>query len=80
MLSEDEAKNQELVFLPEKYEYSYDDFLTATPYERLYDLHGSPFLFQTAVLKMNARAKEVKFVGFKDMLKRFMEAQQSERR
>lgn len=73
-------KNPELVFLPEKYEYSYDDFLTVVPYEKLYDLHGSPFLFQAAVLKMNARAKEVKFVGFKDMLKRFLETQQSERR
>jgi len=72
--------NPEVVFLPEKYEYSYEDFLTEAPYEKLYDLHASPFLFQTAVVKMNARAKEVKFVGFKDMLKRYMEAQQSERR
>ena len=62
-------ENPELVFLPEKYEY-----------EKLYDLHASPFLFQTAVVKMNARAKEVKFVGFKDMLKRFLESKQTERR
>ena len=72
--------NPEVVFLPEKYEYTYDDFLTEAPYAKLYDLHASPFLFQTAVVKMNARAKEVKFVGFKDMLKRYMEAQQTERR
>lgn len=72
--------NSEIVFLPEKYEYSYDDFLTSAPYEKLYDLYASPFLFQTAVVKMNARAKEVKFVGFKDMLKKFLETQQSERR
>lgn len=72
--------NPELVFLPEKYEYTYQDFLTEVPYERLYDLFASPFLFQTAVVKMNARAKEVKFVGFKDMLKRYLETRQSERR
>lgn len=72
--------NPEVVFLPEKYEYSYEDFLTEEPYKVLYDLHASPFLFQTAVVKMNARAKEVKFVGFKDMLKRYMETQQTERR
>lgn len=72
--------NPEVVFLPEKYEYSYEDFLTEEPYEKLYDLHGSPFLFQTAVVKMNARAKEVKFVGFKDMLKRFLETKLTERR
>ncbi|MBQ6951268.1 MAG: DUF927 domain-containing protein [Clostridia bacterium] len=74
------AANPELVFLPEKYEYTYQDFLTEAPYEKLYDLHASPFLFQTAVVKMNARAKEVKFVGFKDMLKRYLETRQSERR
>jgi hypothetical protein len=72
--------NPELVFLPERYEYSHDDFLTEAPYEKLYELHASPFLFQTAVVKMNARAKEVKFVGFKDMLRRYMETKQSERR
>ena len=70
----------EIVFLPEKYEYTFEDFLTEAPYEKLYDLHASPFLFQTAVVKMNARAKEVKFVGFKDMLKRFLETKQAERR
>lgn len=72
--------NPEVVFLPEKYEYSYEDFLTEAPYEKLYDLHASPFLFQTAVVKMNARAKEVKFNGFKDMLKRYLETKQTERR
>lgn len=74
------VENPEIVFLPEKYEYTYEDFLTEAPYEKLYDLIASPFLFQTAVVKMNARAKEVKFVGFKDMLRRYLEDKQQERR
>lgn len=79
-LESGKVESPEIVFLPEKYEYTYQDFLTEAPYEKLYDLHASPFLFQTAVVKMNARAKEVKFVGFKDMLKRFLETKQTERR
>lgn len=70
----------EVIFLPDKYEYTLEDFLTEAPYEELYSLYASPFLFQTAVVKMNARAKEVKFVGFKDMLKRYLETMQTERR
>lgn len=74
------VESPELVFIPEKYEYSFDDFLTEGPYEKLYDLMPSPFLFQTALVKMNARAKEVKFVGFKEMYKKYAEARQCEKR
>lgn len=78
--NEEEVKMAEHVFLPEKYSYEFDDFLSEEPYQKLYELLPSPFLFQTAVVKMNARAKEVKFVGFKDMLKRYLETKQTERR
>lgn len=80
MVTEEEKENAELVFLPQEYEYSFDDFLTEKPYERLYDLLGSPFVFQTALTKMSVRAKEVQFPGFKDMVQRFLKTKQSEKR
>ena len=67
-------------FAPVKYEYEYNDFLGAAPYEKLYEFITLPFVFKAEVAKMNARAKEVKFVGFKDMLKTFLEAKQNEKR
>lgn len=66
--------------VPEKYEYTYEDFLTPEPYEKLYELIDMPFVFQTETTKLNARAKEVKFAGFKNMLKTFLETKQNEKR
>lgn len=70
----------ESAFVPQKYEYTYDDFLSTAPYEKLYEFITVPFVFKTEVAKMSARAKEVKFIGFKDMLKTFLETQQAAKR
>ena len=60
---------------PKKYEYTAEDFLTPAPYEQLYSYVASPFIFQTETLKMAERAKEVRFSGFKDMLRKYIDAQ-----
>lgn len=65
---------------PEKYEYTAEDFLTPVPYDHLYSYFAMPFVFQTETLKMAARAKEVGFSGFKDMLKKYVEAERSAKR
>ena len=70
----------DLVRPPDRYEYSYEDFLTTAPYEKLYELLSMPFVFKGEVAKVNDRAKEVKFVGFKAMLKTFLETKQAEKR
>lgn len=75
-----EAEPKYSLATPEKYEYSHDDFLTVEPYEKLYEFISVPFVFQTEVSKMSARAKEVKFVGFKSQLKTFLETKQNEKR
>lgn len=63
-----------------KYDYSAEDFLGPEPYERLYQYISSPFTFQAEVAKVAQRAKEVKFAGFKQMLKTYLDAMQIERR
>ena len=65
---------------PEKYEYMAEDFLTTTPYDKLYEFNASPFAFQTELLRVAARAKEVGFAGFKDMMKRYVEAEKAAKR
>lgn len=65
---------------PEKYEYTAEDFLTTTPYDKLYEFNASPFAFQTELLRVAARAKEVGFAGFKDMMKRYVEAEKAAKR
>ena len=65
---------------PEKYEYTAEDFLTTTPYDNLYEFNASPFAFQTELLRVAARAKEVGFAGFKDMMKRYVEAEKAAKR
>ena len=60
---------------PEKKQYSAEDFLTPAPYEYLYGFISSPFLFQTETLKMAEQAKAVRFSGFKDMLKKYLDSQ-----
>lgn len=72
--------SEDTILTPSKYDYTFEDFMTPTPYERLYDFFGSPFVFQAEVAKVAARAKAVKFTGFKGMLKTFLEAQQLDRR
>lgn len=72
--------SENISLTPAKYEYTYEDFLSPEPYARLYDFFEAPFVFQAEVAKVAARAKEVKFAGFKGMLKTYLEAQQIDRR
>lgn len=65
---------------PKKYEYTAEDFLTPAPYEQLYSYVASPFIFQAETLKMAERAKEVRFSGFKDMLRKYIDAQSAAKR
>lgn len=63
------------------YDYTKDDYLnTLEPYKKLYELHSSPFLYGLALKKMAANAKEVGVTGFKDLVKRYNEAENSARR
>jgi uncharacterized protein (DUF927 family) len=74
------SEEQVITLTPQKYEYTFEDFMSTEPYDRLYDFFGSPFVFQAEVEKVAKRAKEVKFPGFKKMLKTYLEAQQIDRR
>lgn len=69
----------ELAIIPD-YEYSAADFATPIPYEKLYELHGSPFVYAMAQVKMEANAKAVGFKGFKGMLQKFNKAQMDAKR
>lgn len=63
------------------YNYTRDEYLnTLAPYKKLYELHSSPFLYGLALKKMAANAKEVGVTGFKDLVKRYNEAENSARR
>lgn len=70
----------EFSLLPQKYNFSAEAFLTPEPYEKLYELFPSQFLFQAASLRMEENAKAVGFKGFRGMLKRFLDAKYAERR
>ena len=74
------SDEQVITLTPQKYEYTFEDFMSTEPYDRLYDFFGSPFVFQAEVEKVAKRAKEVKFPVFKKMLKTYLEAQQIDRR
>jgi hypothetical protein len=73
-LNQVEPKAAELAIVPD-YEYSIDDFCTPEPYEKLYELQKSPFIYETAKVKMEANAKAVGFKNFKGMLQKFNKAQ-----
>lgn len=64
----------ELAVIPD-FQYSAVDFLTPAPYEKLYEYHTSPFLYEVAKAKMEANAASVGFKGFKGMLTKFNKAQ-----
>ena len=76
----EELKTGETSLLPQKYNYSAADFLTPEPYEKLYELFSSQFLFQSESIKLEENAKAVGFKGFKGMLKRFLDAKHAEKR
>lgn len=69
-----DPKTAELTFVPD-YDYSAADFATPVPYEALYELHGSPFLYEMAKAKMEMNAEKVKFKSFKGMLQKYIKAQ-----
>lgn len=69
----------ELSLVPD-YDYSAADFCTPEPYEKLYELRGSPFIYEMAKVKMEANAKAVGFKSFKGMLQKFNKAQLEARR
>ena len=69
-----DPKTAELGIIPD-YDYSAADFCTPEPYEKLYELHGSPFLYEMAKTKMEANAKAVGFKSFKSMLQKYNKAQ-----
>lgn len=66
--------------LPQKYDYSYADFLGEAPYEKLYSFFGSPFVMNQEVIKMASNAKDVGFKGFKTQWKLYLEAKDQERK
>ena len=74
------SDDRTITLTPQNYEYTFEDFMSTEPYDRLYDFFGAPFVFQAEVEKVAKRAKEVKFHGFKKMLKTYLEAQQIDRR
>ena len=64
----------ELAIVPD-YNYSAADFCTLVPYEKLYELRGSPFVYEIAKEKMAENALAVGFKSFKSMLQKFNKAQ-----
>ena len=64
----------ELSIIPD-YDYSAADFCTPEPYEKLYELHKTPFLYEIAKVKMEENAKAVGFKSFKGMLQKYNKAQ-----
>lgn len=64
----------ELAIVPD-YDYSVEDFCTPEPYEKLYALHGSPFIYEIAKEKMAANAAAVGFKSFKSTLQKYNKAQ-----
>lgn len=64
----------ELSIVPD-YDYSAADFCTPEPYEKLYALRGSPFIYEIAKEKMAANALAVGFKSFKSTLQKYNKAQ-----
>lgn len=64
----------ELAIVPD-YDYSAADFCTPEPYEKLYALRGSPFIYEIAKEKMAANALAVGFKSFKSTLQKYNKAQ-----
>ena len=69
----------ELSIIPD-YDYSAADFCTPEPYEKLYELHKTPFLYEIAKVKMEENAKAVGFKSFKGMLQKYNKAQMAAKR
>ena len=50
-LNRSDSRTAELAIVPD-YDYSAADFATPVPYDRLYELHGSAFIYEMAKVKM----------------------------
>ena len=68
-----------LMALPQKYEYTLEDFFTEKPYQEVYKYISAQFVFESAVAKMETNAREVGFKRFKSMLKTFAKAEAESR-
>lgn len=74
-----DPKAAELLIVPD-YDYTLEDFQGFEPYEKIYELRKSPFIYELAKTKMEANAKEVGFKNFKGMLQKFNKAQMDAKR
>lgn len=73
-------KEAEVMVLPPKYDFTYEDFLGDKPYETLYAYFGVPTVMHREVIRMSDCAKAVKFTGFKSVWKEFLTLKEQERK
>lgn len=66
--------------MPQEYNYTCEAFVTPEPYDKLYELFSSPFLFERAKLLMEENAIKVGFGSFKKMLREYLKAKEAERK
>lgn len=66
--------------LPRDYNYTAEAFLTPEPYEKVYELFSSPFLYQQARISLEQNAAVVGFKSFKSMMSKFEKAKEAERK
>lgn len=69
----------EQVTVPE-YSYAKADFLTTAPYDKLFELHDLPFLYEQAKVKLEENALAVGFRQFKKMLNQYVKMEMESRR
>lgn len=69
----------EQVTVPE-YSYAKADFLTTVPYDKLFELHDLPFLYEQAKVKLEENALAVGFRQFKKMLNQYVKMEMESRR
>ena len=74
------AEPKATLALPEKYEYTFEDFLGTEPYEKLCQLLPMERIFRLEKAKVAARAKSVKFSGFEGIMSAFIKEYQREKR
>lgn len=74
------AEEAEVMILPPKYEFTYDDFLGDKPYETLYGYFSVPTVMSREVIKMADRAKAVGFKNFRQLWKEFLIVKDKERK
>ena len=58
--------------------YEKEDFMTPTPYEDLYKLHGQPFVHATQMEALAAYAASKGFKGFKTMYRNYVQSLKSQ--